>query len=92
MDDVTVFGIPGSPFVGSALWLLAERCVPCVFSPLEHSDLNGADHIARKPFGRVPVIVHGDFVLYETQAILRYVAEYFQARPWNPNHHVIERA
>ena len=29
--------------------------------------------VARHPFGRVPVLEHGSFILYETQAILRYL-------------------
>jgi len=32
-----------------------------------------AAHLARHPFGKVPVLEHGDFTLYETQAILRYI-------------------
>ena len=31
------------------------------------------EHLARHPFGRVPILDHGDFRLYETQAILRYI-------------------
>ncbi len=31
------------------------------------------DHLARNPFGRIPVLEHDDFSLYETQAILRYL-------------------
>jgi glutathione S-transferase len=31
------------------------------------------EHLARHPFGRVPVLEHGRFSLYETQAILRYL-------------------
>ena len=30
-------------------------------------------HVARHPFGRVPVLEHSGFTLYETQAIVRYV-------------------
>ena len=36
-----------------------------------------ADHLKRHPFGRIPVLVHGAFSLYETQAICRYVDEVF---------------
>ncbi len=32
-----------------------------------------AEHLARHPFGRVPVLEHDGFMLYETQAILRYL-------------------
>ena len=32
------------------------------------------DIMIRHPFGRIPVMDHGDFRLYEMQAILRYLA------------------
>jgi glutathione S-transferase len=37
-----------------------------------------ADYLAMHPFGRVPTLVNGDFVLFETSAITRYVDEAFQ--------------
>src|SRR5215469_14730203 len=36
-----------------------------------------ASYLAMHPFKRVPVLVHDDFVLYETGAITRYVDERF---------------
>src|ERR1700681_616099 len=30
-------------------------------------------HLSRHPFGRIPVLEHDDFMVYETQAILRYL-------------------
>ena len=45
------------------------------------------DYLAMHPFGRVPTLVHGDFVLFETSAITRYVDEAFQGprlQPVNP--------
>jgi len=36
-----------------------------------------ADYLALHPFGRVPTMVHDDFVLYETGAITRYVDRTF---------------
>src|SRR5690606_26207535 len=36
-------------------------------------------------FGRVPTLQHGDFVLYETTAITRYVDEIFTGRPLQPD-------
>ena len=46
-----------------------------------------ADYLALHPFGRVPTLVNGDFVLFETSAITRYVDEAFQGprlQPINP--------
>ena len=45
------------------------------------------DYLAMHPFGRVPTLVNGDFVLFETSAITRYVDEAFQGprlQPINP--------
>jgi len=36
------------------------------------------------PFGRVPTLVHDDFVLYETQAITRYIDEGFAGPTFQP--------
>lgn len=43
-----------------------------------------AAYLAMHPFKRVPVLVHDDFVLYETQAITRYVDETFPGPPLQP--------
>ena len=43
-----------------------------------------ADYLALHPFKRVPVLVHGDFVVYETSAIARYVDEAFEGTPLQP--------
>ena len=46
-----------------------------------------ADYLAMHPFGRVPALVHGEFVLFETSAITRYLDEAFQGprlQPVNP--------
>jgi glutathione S-transferase len=35
--------------------------------------MRAPEHLSRHPFGRVPVLEHDGFSLYETQAILRYL-------------------
>ena len=72
---VKVYGVPGSPFMASVLMLLAERGAPFVVEPLAPPQLKMPAHLALQPFGRIPVIEHDGFVLYETQAILRYLAD-----------------
>jgi glutathione S-transferase len=42
------------------------------------------EHLALHPFGRVPVLEHGDFRLYETQAILRYIERVHPAPALTP--------
>jgi glutathione S-transferase len=36
------------------------------------------------PYGKIPAIRHGDFTLYETSAILRYIDEAFDGPPLAP--------
>jgi glutathione S-transferase len=43
------------------------------FSPVAPSTFRSPEHLVRHPFGRVPVLEHDGFSLYETQAILRYL-------------------
>ena len=35
------------------------------------------EHLTRHPFGRIPAFEHGDFQLYETGAIVRYIDDAF---------------
>ncbi len=42
------------------------------------------DYLAMHPFGRVPTLVSGDFVVYETNAITRYVDEAFEGPKLQP--------
>jgi glutathione S-transferase len=43
-----------------------------------------ADYLALHPFGRVPTLVHDDFVLYETGAITRYLDRAFAGPALQP--------
>jgi glutathione S-transferase len=73
MSEFIVHSIPGSPFGRAALTTLEEKGVRYRFSPVAPGTLRSPEHLARHPFGRVPVLEHDDFLLYETQAILRYL-------------------
>jgi glutathione S-transferase len=44
-----------------------------------------AAYLALHPFGRVPTLVHGDFTLYETSAITRYVDRAFAGPSLQPD-------
>jgi glutathione S-transferase len=72
MSDIVIHGVPGSPYLRSALLGLEERGVPYRLAVLPMGGSRSPEHLKRQPFGRIPVLEHGDFCLYETQAILRY--------------------
>jgi glutathione S-transferase len=52
---------------------LEEKDVAYRLKPVAPGTFQSAEHLARHPFGRVPVLEHDGFMLYETQAILRYL-------------------
>jgi glutathione S-transferase len=73
MSEFIVYSAPGSPFGRAVLATLIEKGGTYRFSPVMPGTLKSEPHILRHPFGRVPVLEHADFMLYETQAILRYL-------------------
>jgi glutathione S-transferase len=73
MSEFTVLSIPGSPFGRAVLATLEEKGASYRLAPVAPGTLRSPEHLARHPFGRVPVLEHNGFSLYETQAILRYL-------------------
>src|SRR6266481_9036218 len=73
MSEFIVHSIPGSPFGRAVMTTLEEKGARYRFSPVAPGALRSPEHLARHPFGRVPVLEHDGFLLYETQAILRYL-------------------
>jgi glutathione S-transferase len=73
MSEFIVYSIPGSPFGRSVMAALEEKGASWRLSPVVPGTMRSPEHLARHPFGRVPVLEHNAFKLYETQAILRYV-------------------
>ncbi len=84
MSQLVVHGIPGSPYYRSALLGLEEKGLPYVKAFVPFGSQRGADYLKLHPFGRIPVLDDGDFRLYETQAILRYVDSLSAQAPLQP--------
>lgn len=73
MADFIVHSIPGSPFGRAVLATLEQKRADYRLAAARPGTLRGEDHLALHPFGRIPVLEHEDFRLYETQVILRYL-------------------
>jgi glutathione S-transferase len=73
MSEFIVHSVPGSPFGRAVLATLEEKGAAYQLAPLPPGSSKSPEHLARHPFGRVPVLEHDGFMLYETQAILRYL-------------------
>src|SRR5436190_10822729 len=84
MAGITVYGIPGSPFLRSVEITLKEKDIPYQLHALAPGEQKTPEHLARHPFGRVPTLEHDGVTFYETQAIMRYLDEIFIHPPLTP--------
>jgi len=76
MSNMTLWGFDGSTYVRTVKMLLAEKAVTD-FKQVPINVLAGdpktAEHMARHPFGKVPVLDHDGLRILETSAIVRYL-------------------
>jgi len=86
MDKPRVFGAEYSVYVRIVRLTLAEKGVAYDLVPFDIFAAGGPppDYLRRHPFARIPAFAHGDFALYETGAITRYVDEAFDGPPLQP--------
>ena len=81
MPAISLWGRRSSCNVQKALWLLEELALP--FDHIEAGgDFGGLDDPAFRrmnPHGRVPTLKDGDLVVWESEAILRYLAARYGA-------------
>ncbi|HWA46642.1 MAG TPA: glutathione S-transferase family protein [Dongiaceae bacterium] len=77
--------VPGSPFARAVCATLEEKEASYDIVPVAPGTMKQEQHLSRHPFGRVPVLDHDGFTLYETQAILRYVDRVLPSPPLAPN-------
>ncbi len=73
MSSFIVHTIPGSPAARAVMAALIEKDASFRVAGLAPGAHKIEPHLSRHPFGRMPVLEHDDFTLYETQAILRYL-------------------
>jgi glutathione S-transferase len=73
---LTIWGRPNSVNVQKVLWCLGE--LELAFERIDAGMAFGrnrdADYLAMNPNGRVPTMVDGDFVLWESNSVMRYLA------------------
>jgi glutathione S-transferase len=87
MAKVILHGPDYSTHVRTVRLCLAEKGVDYELEPVDL--FRGAnrkpDYLRLHPFGRVPVLEHDGFTLYETSAITRYVDEAFKGPKLQPS-------
>ncbi|MFI5020104.1 MAG: glutathione S-transferase family protein [Alphaproteobacteria bacterium] len=81
MTALTLYGFPQSTYVRTARMACEEKGVAYT---LESADFKGEAYRKLHPFAKVPALRHGDLVLFETEAIIRYVDEAFPGPALQP--------
>jgi glutathione S-transferase len=73
--QLTIWGRPNSVNVQKVLWCLAELDLPFrrIDAGMQYGRNTEADYLAMNPNGRVPTLVDGDYVLWESNSIMRYL-------------------
>lgn len=74
---IKIFGHPMSTCTRKVLMTLAETNQPHEFVLVDFAkgEHKAAPHLQRQPFGQVPAMQDGDFELYESRAMCRYINE-----------------
>lgn len=72
-----VYGHPMSTCTRKVLTTLAEKGADYEFVmvDLSKNEHKASEHVARQPFAQIPVLDDGDFRMYESRAIARYLDE-----------------
>ena len=86
---ITVWGRRNSVNVQKVLWALEELDVPYTRENVggHFGGNRDADFLAMNPMGLVPVIRDGDVTMFESNAIVRYLAARFRAGALRPQDH-----
>ena len=74
MSQPKLYGFPPSTYVKTSLMVAAECGLDIELQPL---DFKKSSHFALHPYGKMPVLEHDGFVLYETMAIAVYLDQVF---------------
>lgn len=74
MADIKLYGFNMSTFVRTVRIGLHEKGLEYDSMPLE---MGSEEHLKLNPFGKIPVLVHGDNTIFETLAIAAYLDAHF---------------
>jgi glutathione S-transferase len=84
---ITIHGRPNSINVQKVVWIADE--VGVAFERLDVGGAFGgndtAEYLAMNPTGRIPTIQDGDLALWESNAIVRYLAATYGSATWWPD-------
>ena len=85
MSPVKVFGHPMLTNVARVLLFLEEVGAEYELVPMSRNggDHRRPEHLARNPFGEIPVLEDGGLTLYQSRAIARHILRKLKPIVWN---------
>jgi glutathione S-transferase len=86
-EQLTIWGRANSVNVQKVLWCLRELDIAYhrIDAGMAFGKNDKSDYLAMNPNGRVPTLVDGDFILWESNSVMRYlVLAYGQGSPIYP--------
>ena len=81
MATITFHSMPDSAYLWTAMHVADEKGVDYQQVPLAPGS---PEHLRLNPFGKMPVLQHGEVVLYETLAIAHYIDRAFDGPALQP--------
>jgi glutathione S-transferase len=82
MSQIIFHSMSESAYLWTAMHVADEKGVAYALAPLEY---RSPEHLALHPFGKMPVMQHGDSFLYETLAISHYIDKAFDGPALQPS-------
>lgn len=86
MSVVEIIGFAPSVYVRAVRLALEEKAITYRLRPVPPQE---GEALALHPFGKIPVMRHGDLVLCESRAIVGYIDDMFEGPPLFPRHPVL---
>ena len=81
MAEIIFHSMPDSAYLWTAMHVADEKGVSYEHRPLA---LGSPEHLKLHPFAKMPVLQHGDAILYETAAIALYIDKAFDGPALQP--------
>ncbi len=81
MPDIVFHSLEESAYLWTAMHVADEKGVSYALVPLSY---RSPEHLKLHPFGKMPILVRGEHVVYETLAIAHYIDKAFDGPPLAP--------
>jgi glutathione S-transferase len=82
MNEIVFHSMADSAYLWTAMHVADEKGVPYRLEPLVY---NSPEHLKLHPFGKMPVMQHGEHFIYETAAIAHYIDKAFDGPALQPS-------